>query len=309
MDSSTINSNRINKLVQPSTCLLINNTYLLGRCLGQGSFGEVYAGTHVKTGQQVAIKMEPLDSEHQILAHEYNVYKEVYAPDCGLCQCYYFGIEDDYTVLVMDSLGPSLGQLQNRCGGKFSLKTTLMLADQMLDRLEYLHERGYVHRDLKPDNFLMGVGYHQTKVHLIDYGLAKLYRQEGHHISYKTGNSLVGTARYASVNSHLGIRLSRRDDLESLVYILIYFVKGILPWQGFKGRDKTDKYFNILKSKETTTVAKLCADLPEEFALFLTHIKSLEFVARPDYSYLRGLIRGLIQRQKIVYDLEFDWKN
>jgi len=310
--SSTIKTSLIthglpsgHQMTVPSTVILINDQYILGKKLGYGSFGEVFHGTDVKTRQSVAIKMEPLNSEHQILSHEYQVYQDIYQPGCDLCQIHYFGVEDDFTVLVMDALGESLNQLLNRQpNAVFSLKTTLLLADQMLTRLEYLHSFGYVHRDLKPENFLMGLGYQENKVHLIDYGLAKRYRMGNKHISFKSGNKLVGTARYASLNSHLGIRLSRRDDLESLVYIMIYFLNGSLPWQSLKGRNKEEKYQNIMKIKATISTEQLCKGLPIEIRHFLDHVKSLEFVEKPNYQYLRGLLHQSLNNAGFQYDLE-----
>ena len=150
----------------------------------------------------------------------------------GIPSVHWFGVEGDYNCMVMDLLGPSLEDLFSFCKRKFSLKTVLMLGDQMVQRLEYMHNNHFIHRDMKPDNFLVGVGKKQQLLYMIDYGLAKRYREPktGDHIPYRDNKSLTGTARYASVNTHLGIEQSRRDDLESIAYILIYFLKGSLPW-------------------------------------------------------------------------------
>lgn len=289
--------------------ILIHDTYILGKRLGKGSFGEVYMGKHKWTGRPVAIKLESIESRTRILEHEFKTYQDVYHPNSGIAQCHYYGLEDDYAVLVIDLLGLSLGNLMDKCEKKFSLKTVLMIADQMLSRIEYLHERGYIHRDLKPDNMLIGRSHHHNQIFLIDYGLAKKYRSNhsGTHITFKEGGKLVGTARYASINSHLGYSLSRRDDLISLGYILIYFAKGKLPWQKVRGKDKDEKYTNIRKLKQGLGSATICSSLPKEFQTYLDYCHNLGFDQRPDYNYLRNLFTNLFKKCKFTYDLTFDW--
>lgn len=138
--------------------------------------------------------------------------------------------------MLYELLGPNLQDLMNICGGKFSLKTTLLLGIQVVERLEFLHSKGFVYRDIKPENFVMGLGKMSNLLYVIDYGLCKRYKDEktSLHYPYREDRQLTGTIRYSSLNSHLGIEQSRRDDLESLCYMMIYFVKGKLPWQGFK---------------------------------------------------------------------------
>ncbi|CAD5119320.1 DgyrCDS7942 [Dimorphilus gyrociliatus] len=214
--------------------------------------------------------------------------------------------------MVTDLLGPNLEDLYNYCKRKFSLKTVLQLADQMLGRVEYIHNKCFIHRDIKPDNFLMGIGARRVNtVFLIDYGLAKKYRdmRTRTHIPYREGKSLTGTARYASVNAHLGVEQSRRDDLESLGYVLVYLAKGSLPWQGLKAATRKQKYERISEKKLSTIPEVLCKGFPEEFQKYLTYTKNLKFEDAPDYDYLRKELFRKLYTKKLhyQYDFHFDW--
>jgi len=170
----------------------------------------------------------------------------------------------------MDFLGPTLEDLFNFCGRRFSLKTVLLLADQMLTRLRTLHSVSYIHRDVKPENFLMGTGKKSSRVYLIDFGLAKKYRdiKTHQHIPYKENKSLSGTARYASINAHLGIEQSRRDDLEGLGYVLCYFLKGHLPWMGERGDNNSEKYIQIMDKKMAIPIEKLVINFPRNISYY-----------------------------------------
>uniref|UniRef100_A0ABI7WK01 non-specific serine/threonine protein kinase n=1 Tax=Felis catus TaxID=9685 RepID=A0ABI7WK01_FELCA len=178
-----------------------------------------------------------------------------------------------------------------------------------ISRIEYIHSKNFIHRDVKPDNFLMGLGKKGNLVYIIDFGLAKKYRdaRTHQHIPYRENKNLTGTARYASINTHLGIEQSRRDDLESLGYVLMYFNLGSLPWQGLKAATKRQKYERISEKKMSTPIEVLCKSYPSEFATYLNFCRSLRFDDKPDYSYLRQLFRNLFHRQGFSYDYVFDW--
>lgn len=227
----------------------------------------------------------------------------------GIANIKWCGIDGEENVLVIDLLGPSLEDLFVYCGRRFSLKTVLMLADQMITRIEFLHSKGYLHRDIKPDNFLMGLGRKANQVYIIDFGLAKRYRDSttNRHIPYREHKNLTGTARYASCNTHLGIEQSRRDDLESIGYVLLYFLRGSLPWQGLKAATKKQKYDKISEKKLSTPIEVLCKSHPVEFASYFHYCHSLTFDQRPDYGFLRRLFRDLSDREGHQFDHVFDW--
>nr|CDS29847.1 casein kinase I delta [Hymenolepis microstoma] len=288
--------------------LRVGNRYRLGRKIGSGSFGEIYLGTDVTDNQEVAIKLECVNAKHPQLMIEARIYR-ILQGGFGIPTLKWCGREGDYNVLVMQLLGPSLEDLFNFCGRRFRLKTVILLADQILMRIEYMHSRNFIHRDIKPDNFLMGLGKRGNVVYFIDFGLAKRYRDPRTHlhIPYRENKNLTGTARYASVNTHLGIEQSRRDDMESLGYVLMYFLRGSLPWQGLKSINKRQKYERICEKKMETSVEALCEGYPSEMAEYLNYCRGLHFEAKPDYSHLRRLLRALFKKNHFTQDIVFDW--
>ncbi|PSS18075.1 Casein kinase 1-like protein [Actinidia chinensis var. chinensis] len=286
----------------------VGNKFRLGRKIGSGSFGEIYLGTNIQTNEEVAIKLENVKTKHPQLLYESKLYK-ILQGGTGIPNVRWFGAEGDYNVLVMDLLGPSLEDLFNFCSRKLSLKTVLMLADQMINRVEFVHSKSFLHRDIKPDNFLMGLGRRANQVYAIDFGLAKKYRDSSNHqhIPYRENKNLTGTARYASMNTHLGIEQSRRDDLESLGYVLMYFLRGSLPWQGLKAGTKKQKYEKISEKKVSTSIEALCRGYPTEFASYFHYCRSLRFDDKPDYAYLKRIFRDLFIREGFQFDYVFDW--
>eukprot|EP00897_Mesotaenium_endlicherianum_P006177 jgi/Mesen1/5588/ME000281S04651 len=276
----------------------IGNKYRLGRKIGSGSFGEIYLGTNIQTNEEVGIKLESVKTKHPQLLYESKLYR-ILQGGTGIPNIRWFGVEGDYNVMVLDLLGPSLEDLFNFCSRKFSLKTVLMLADQLINRVEFVHSKSFLHRDIKPDNFLMGLGRRANQVYIIDFGLAKKYRDPTthQHIPYRENKNLTGTARYASINTHLGIEQSRRDDLESLGYVLMYFLRGSLPWQGLKAGTKKQKYEKISEKKMSTPIEVLCKNYPSELASYFHYCRQLRFDDKPDYAYLKRLFRDLFIRE------------
>eukprot|EP00603_Paraphysomonas_imperforata_P014579 CAMPEP_0114472208 /NCGR_PEP_ID=MMETSP0104-20121206/12253_1 /TAXON_ID=37642 ORGANISM="Paraphysomonas imperforata, Strain PA2" /NCGR_SAMPLE_ID=MMETSP0104 /ASSEMBLY_ACC=CAM_ASM_000202 /LENGTH=367 /DNA_ID=CAMNT_0001646165 /DNA_START=145 /DNA_END=1248 /DNA_ORIENTATION=- len=292
-----------------SVDLRVGKKYRLGRKFNGGSFGDLYLGVNVQTGEEVAIKLEPVRSPYPQLMREAKVYKAM-EKSAGIPRVRWCGAAQDYNALVLDLLGKSLEEHFENCDRRLSLKTVLTLADQLLERLECLHAKGFIHRDVKPDNFLMGRGGSWAVVHMIDFGLSKLYCHPTNkrHIPFCEGKKLTGTVRYASINAHLGYELSRRDDLESLAYCFLYFLKGKLPWQGLKAANRKKKYEYILDKKTNTPPEVLCRGLPVEFCKFLVYTRGLKFDETPDYAYLRQMFRDLFFRTGFRPDNQFDWE-
>jgi len=260
----------------------------------------------------VAIKFEPANTEHPQLMYECKLYNYLHNDstviDKGIPNVYYCSTEGDYNVMVMDLMGSSLESLFENTLRKFSLKTVLMLIDQMITRIEYVHNRHFIHRDIKPDNFCVGLNKTSHKIFLLDFGLAKRYIQrDGKHIPYREGKNLTGTARYASINTHLGIEQACRDDMESIGYVAMYFLRGMLPWQGLKANNKRDKYERIKEKKLTTSIEVLCKGYPVEFTKYLSQCRNLRFDERPQYSAMRNMFKDLFQSNGYKYDYQYDW--
>jgi len=283
--------------------------YKIRKKIGSGSFGDVYLGSNVTTGEEVAVKIENVKTRHPQLPHEMKIAKALQG-GLGIPNLQWCGMEGEYYVMIIDLLGPSLEDLFNCSGRKFHLKTVLMLADQLLARIQFMHSKNFIHRDIKPDNFLIGRGDSNQIVHLIDYGLSKKYRDVASHkhISFRENKKLTGTARYASIPTHIGIEQSRRDDMESLGYVIIYFLRGSLPWQGLKANGRKQKYEKIMEKKMNTPIVSLCKNLPEEFQAYIKYTRALRFEDQPDYAYLKRLFRELFFRKRFQLDTLLDKK-
>eukprot|EP00829_Urostomides_striatus_P015793 TRINITY_DN5045_c0_g1_i1.p1 TRINITY_DN5045_c0_g1~~TRINITY_DN5045_c0_g1_i1.p1 ORF type:complete len:325 (-),score=35.97 TRINITY_DN5045_c0_g1_i1:16-990(-) len=210
---------------------------------------------------------------------------------------------------LWNSWGNLLKIFSENAKKRFSLKTLLYLVEQMVESVQLLHTMNLIHRDIKPENFVVGLGKKSSTVFLLDFGLTKLFRdpQSRLHIRYKEHKSFTGTARYASVNTHLGIEQSRRDDLESLGYLFVYFLKGSLPWQNLKAENKNEKYQQIMKMKLLLPIGKLCENLPTEFGIYLSYCRKMKFNQRPDYHFIENLFKSLFVKKGYKNDYLFDW--
>jgi serine/threonine protein kinase len=283
----------------------IDSTYLITNELGKGSFGHVYSALDLNQNQEVALKIQQKLSNPS-LKYESRVLKSIKG-GLGIPNFHRFLNLPDKSLIVLEKLGDTLEKLLN--GRVFSVKTVILLFQQMITRIQYLHSHHFIHRDVKPENFLIGIGKKASLVYLIDFGLVKKYwdDKKNQHISKKSGKSLTGTARYCSIWTHEGKEQSRRDDLVGLGYALIYFLKGKLPWQGLPGLGKEEKYKNIENKKKNTSLDELCEGIPLEFKIYLDYCLRLKFEQEPDYRYLRRIFKQLSFQMDFENDNRFDW--
>lgn len=284
------------------------NKYTITRYISSGSFGDVFEGKNKQTGELVALKipvqLEERDGQRSVL-DEAKIYKYLADPDNGVANMKVITAKDR-KIMVMDLLGTSLETLMAE-HKTFGLKTVITLAIKMIDCIKYIHSKGFLHRDLKPDNFTIGYTDPQ-KIFCIDYGLAKRFiRKNGTHISFCEDKRFCGTVRYASIAAHKFQEQGRKDDLEALGYILIYLYKGKLPWQGLKHRNKKEKYRIIGERKENTTEEDLCSNMPKEFCVFLKYVRNMDFDEKPHYSALRKMFVKLYESRGYKNDA-LEWE-
>jgi serine/threonine protein kinase len=290
-------------------------------CIGSGSFGKVLYGMSIDRKQEFGIKFEKSNIKNSVIADELKIYSDLKGGE-GVPNIYWKGDHKNYKVFIMDLLGPSLDKFY-KINNKLNLQTTIFFGEQMVKRLEYLHTKNYIHRDVKPNNFLLGKynrKFDDDKVYIIDFGLSKEYidKKTKMHYEFNDNSKFVGTPRYASINTHMGIRQSRRDDLESVAYILIYFLNGELPWQGIRAKTKSEKKEKIKISKVNFDVESQCQnkkDIPKELLAFLDYTKSLEFDERPDYNYVQSLFERIkknnnpekFNKSKLMWEWDTDF--
>ena len=300
---------------------MINNNYSIVKMLGFGAFGEIHLAYDINLKVMRAIKFEPTSHKNPQLKHEYTVLEQLNKPEnniistnqepiIGIPKVYFFDrYENRFNYLVMELLGPSLSDLFQLKEKNFSLETVLLIGYQVLTRIEMVHEKGFLHRDIKPENFVIGLGQKSNMVHIIDFGLSKRYKDKtsGQHIPYRENRDLVGTVRYASINAHLGIEQSRRDDIEGIGYILVYLYLGRLPWQGKQDKAKP-QVSKIMEKKLITPPEILCKKMPIEFSYYFHYCRNLKFEDRPDYNMLKKLFMDvLVSRINLKEEFLFDW--
>ena len=288
---------------------LIFSKYLIRKKVGKGSFGTVYQGINTATNEKIALKVEKREkNDPGTLENE--ALRLVYLQGEGIPKVYCYGNNLAHNLLVEELLGKSLEDIFNSYGKPFSLKTVCVLGMEMIKRIQYIHSKHYIHRDIKPDNFMIGRGENEKKIYIIDFGLAKKYYSvsKAQHIKFCTGKHLIGTARYCGRNAHRGYEQGRRDDIESIGYVLMYFLLGVLPWQGLKVKKNEDQFERIALKKYTTSFEELTYGQPEEFLLYFKHCNNLNFEDQPNYIYLIGLFQSMIDKYCRDCYYDFDWK-
>nr|QBK88929.1 MAG: serine/threonine protein kinase [Mimivirus LCMiAC02] len=298
-----------NKLLKCKKNNILSTKYIIFKNIGSGSFGEVYIAEYNKNNKKkcVAAKVE---ARHSTLIskimNEYNIYEDIRSKGFrhGIPKIYEFIQTPDYNIMLMELLGPNLEYIFDRCNRKFKLTTVLLLAMNIILLLRDLHNINYIHRDIKPSNFLIG-RKNKNNLYIMDFGLSRKYITNDRHIAYRNKKSLVGTARYASINMHKGIEPTRRDELESVGYMLIYFLKGILPWQHLT-KVKNKKPIDVIGEKKmNTTFYELCGGLPKCFRNYIIYCRKLKFSETPDYNYMYNLFYNYCVETRTIPSYEW----
>lgn len=302
---------------QSQTKCLINkqigrSDFMIGNYVTGGAFGSVHLGINTKTQEKVAIKLEHQDIKLPQLILEYGFYRKL-GSATFIPTIFYFGAVGKYTALVMKLLGPSLSEVHIKLNRKFSIVCIINITIQLLTIYEHIHKQGLIYRDTKPENFLFGQPNSDewSKLFLVDLGLCKGFIEEkGGHIEMKKGKPWTGTRRYISINNHESNEISRRDDLEAMIYMIVFLNKGQLPWQGVQGNNDFEIYKRIGEMKKEINPADLCAEMPGVYAEMLDTARKMPFEQAVDYRYFIGKLRYELIRLGISWNndstLDFD---
>lgn len=288
------------------------NNYTVTKYINSGSFGHVVEAKHKKTDKLVALKIPIKTKERdgqKCLLDEAKIYNSLLREgdiigitNVKIIKC------KDLKILVMDLLGPSLENILRK-RKQFRLKSIILLAVQLIEIMKSIHSKGYIHRDIKPDNFVLDKE-HQKKLYCIDFGLASKYIKRGtdnEHVKMTKNHKFLGTARYSSIASHIGNSQSRKDDLESIGYLLIYLFRGSLPWMNIKHKDKYERYRLIGNKKINTTEEELCDRLPKEFLIYLKYVRNMDYDEKPHYTALIKMFMKLYNSKNYRVD-KFEWE-
>ncbi|CAD8043138.1 unnamed protein product [Paramecium primaurelia] len=287
---------------------ILNGRYVAQKKLSSGSFGVVLLGRDKENNIDVAIKIEKEENQEiNSLEREVQVLQRL-ANTEGVPNLYWHGEQDDYNIIIIQLLGKDLAYYMKQ-KRRFSVKTAIQLGIQIVKVLERIHQKGVVHRDLKPENILFGLDNESSKIYVVDFGISKIYLDKiGRIIPFRDGTSFIGTTRYASIAAHKGYELSRKDDLESLMYVLLYFIKGQLPWQNMQNVTDEERTTKVGDMKMTIDPRELCKDVPIEFPIILEYLKTLQYRSEPDYNYIYNLFQKSADGLGIILDYTYDWE-
>ena len=285
---------------------LIFGKYRIKELIAKGSFSEVYLGVNIKDNKYYSIKIEDTTKVNPSLKEEAFILCILKGP--GLPKVITFGHMGKYNILVENLLGKSINQIWLEKNKKFNLKDICMFAFQGLERLEYVHSKNYLHRDIKTDNFLVG-NPDSSQIYLIDFGNAKKYKSSrtGKHLSFNKSNLVFGTPRYLSFNTLKGIDQTRKDDLESFGLVLIYLYKGYLPWSNLKCKNAMENLSKIYEIRKKMNLKTLCKEMPSEIYKYMYYVQILNFEQNPDYRYLKSLFLNILEKIGEKNDFIFSW--
>lgn len=307
--------------------IMKNSKYEVLEKIGEGSFGQIFKGQNITNKKTVAIKFEKQEAKNSKkgdnqnfellksgeINHDSNLLNEIRTllqlqSFSNFPKLHAYGYEKGFIYMVSSHLGDNLDQKLKQCGNRFSLNTICKIAIQTLDLLFYLHSKGFIHRDVKPENFVCGLKQ-QEQIYLIDFGLSTRYlNEENEHMSFNLHNGFIGTARYASIYAHKGYGQSRRDDLISLGYVLVYFAMGRLPWQNLKGSSEKDRLNQIKDMKEKNGYDDLTRNLNPIFEKYMQKVFELGFFDDPDYEDLKKIFSETLKKENEHID-KFDWNS
>ena len=285
---------------------LIFGKYSLKHLIAKGSFGEVYMGTNIFNKKNYALKIEKSQNNESVLKEEVYILLLIKGP--GIPSVISFGVSCKYHILVEELLGESINTIFKKNKNKFNLKDTCMFALQALERIEYIHSKNYLHRDIKPGNFLVG-NPDKSQIYLIDFGNAKKYRSSktGKLQRYNKKNEIYGTPMFLSWNALNVVETTRKDELESLGLLFIYLHKGSLPWSKLKVKNAKEAIACIKFMREKTSLEELCSKMPREMFEYMDYINKLNFENRPNYNYLKSLFLNILRKIGEKNDLMFSW--